>query len=63
MGFSEEQVQEAILELSEKFNKNNAFTTIQDLAKEKFGKDIDNDSFFWHDLEETIIHKIINHEE
>jgi len=52
----------AIKELSEIMNNKRVYKDIQDIAIARFfGHSIDNDSQFWHELEELIINKIIEH--
>ncbi len=51
----------AIQHLSESFNNNKAYKTIQDIATAYFDKEINNDSYFWHRLEDVIIDMIKEH--
>lgn len=63
MGLSEEKKYKAQLELSEFLNDTGAYNKIQNIAILFFGKEIDNDSDFWNELEENIIDMIEQHEE
>jgi hypothetical protein len=57
-----DETEKAKLDLSECFNNQGAYKSIQDIAVAYFDKNIDNDSYFWHELEELIIDKIKEHE-
>jgi len=45
-------------DLSTRCHNSGIYNDIKDIAKTDYGKDIDNDSQFWYDLEEYIINKI-----
>lgn len=51
----------AIHQLSDSLNNDGTYKSIQDIAIAYFDKDIENDSCFWHRLEDTIIDMIKEH--
>ena len=58
MGTIHTNTSRAILELSENLNYKRVYRDIQDIATAYFDTHIDNDSYFFHELEEMIIDKI-----
>ena len=51
----------AIQHLSDSLNNDGAYKSIQHIATTYFDENIDNDSYFWHRLEDVIVDMIKEH--